>query len=571
MSVEREGSTLSVELHPLNRKIDERSSDAPANGSDDCCVDFDDLVAVTNTAAPTTSTSTNIFHARRLLYISHFFAQWSETSWQFGLASFLAAVTQYESLVLVSTYGFTLGLAVVLTGGRLGRWIDTTPHSRLTTARWLIGMENLSVLLATAFCYVLLSAPQPEGSRPDTTTTANGTPNWLQRHFDSVPHDPVSVVALVAIHILGATAQVMDQGFLVAIERDWVVVLSRSAAQSLTTETRIDDSGGSGDGVERIFSQWLSDTNVAMKQIDLSCKFAAPAVAGLLIPFWASGDDFRLACLAIGATNVASLVAEYYCTARIYQLIPALAVISDGGNAPNPFDDEDDDQTSEEAVGAPFATEKQSKSSKWSAWIPTGLGVYMQQSSALGGLGLAVLYMNSLTFGNGIMTAYLLHKGMKLEAVGALRGLASAIGLVATVAYRISIQWLSLEATGLWSIIYQVVFLGMTVASILRIANVVLALSLLIAGICLSRIGLWVFDIAMTQIQQQEIPGPIRGQVGGVQQSLNAFFNLLGFSIGIFFPNTKDFSIFVLAGFLSVCFAAFLFTFGVYLPRRSRL
>ena len=96
---------------------------------------------VTGAASPATAADAteHIFYARRLLYVSHFFAQWSKTSWQFCLALFLAAVTHFESLILVSWYGMVVGLAVAVTGGRVGQWIDTSPNCRLTVARWLIG------------------------------------------------------------------------------------------------------------------------------------------------------------------------------------------------------------------------------------------------------------------------------------------------------------------------------------------------------------------------------------------------------------------------------------------------
>ena len=44
-------------------------------------------------------------YARKLLYFSHLFDQFSEGTWQFCLVLFLAAFSNYESLVLVSTYG----------------------------------------------------------------------------------------------------------------------------------------------------------------------------------------------------------------------------------------------------------------------------------------------------------------------------------------------------------------------------------------------------------------------------------------------------------------------------------
>ena len=193
----------------------------------------------------------------------------------------------------------------------------------------------------------------------------------------------------------------------------------------------------------------------------------------------------------------------------------------------------------------------------------------MQQASAFGGLGLAMLYTNSLTMGNGIMTTYLLYRGLDLELVGVLRGIASAIGLLGTFVYHCSVKLWSLETTGLWSVSYQFGCLAVALLS-LSIPNDVATLTLLIGCVCLSRIGLWVFDIAVTQLQQQEVPAHIRGQVGGVQSSLNNGFSLVAFLIGILFPNPKDFFIYVSAGVLSVGTAVMLFLFGVFLPRKNQ-
>ena len=54
--------------------------------------------------------------ARHYLYVSHTLNQFSEWSWQFCLVLFLAALTQYESLLFVSTYGVTLnGMVAYMT------------------------------------------------------------------------------------------------------------------------------------------------------------------------------------------------------------------------------------------------------------------------------------------------------------------------------------------------------------------------------------------------------------------------------------------------------------------------
>ena len=76
--------------------------------------------------------------------------------------------------------------------------------------------------------------------------------------------------------------------------------------------------------------------------------------------------------------------------------------------------------------------------------------------------------------------------------------------------------------------------------------------------------------IRPTQIMQDYIPDGIRGIVGGVQQSLNAFFGLVSFAIGVIVPDPDDFYIYVAAGYGSVGLAVLCYTFGIFI-RRDKL
>jgi len=254
----------------------------------------------------------NLIEARNLLYTSHFFAQASEVSWQFCLVLFLSAFTNYESLALVSTYGLMSGLAVCLAGGAAGKYVDTTP--RLHAARVFIWTENCAVLLATLCCYFLLREPQDLSSDPNSPSSS-----WMQNRFYGVEMDFKTILLLLGLHVLGSLANVLDRGFMVAIERDWVVVMSQEAGNiqhenQQTPEVKF--------ATER---DWLSQTNVTMRQIDLSCKVVAPTIAGyIVVAFGEDKTDLRSACIFVGILNVLSLLAEYECTARIYKLVPLL-------------------------------------------------------------------------------------------------------------------------------------------------------------------------------------------------------------------------------------------------------
>lgn len=343
-----------------------------------------------------TSIIDRLNHARRLLYVSHLFSQFSEVSWQFCLILFLAAFTNYSSLILVSTYGLTCGIAVCLTGSKAGRFIDGT--NRLFVARTFIWTENVSVLMATLFCYTLLARAQNVDNDPEAfNAKLDGTAwsNWLQSRMNGVPLDDApSIVMLIGIHILGSLAQILDRGFIVAIERDWIVVMSRVASPSYSV-AQSTNTQHIPDATERA---WLSTTNVAMKQIDLSCKVAAPAVAGFFIGAFSDGNtdphhhggDLSSAALLVGLVNVAALIVEYVCTARIYHLIPDLAIEKTPPHRDSLQRDSKDASTLNTPEGNADVPER-TTSSCGMCKLPDGLQTYLDQPISLGGIGYALL------------------------------------------------------------------------------------------------------------------------------------------------------------------------------------
>jgi iron-regulated transporter 1 len=51
----------------------------------------------------------------------------------------------------------------------------------------------------------------------------------------------------------------------------------------------------------------------------------------------------------------------------------------------------------------------------------------------------------------------------------------------------------------MWSVVFQFICLSMSYASLFVEDNDI-SLAMLIAGVCASRVGLWVFDISVTQV-----------------------------------------------------------------------
>jgi iron-regulated transporter 1 len=508
--------------------------------------------------------------ARHLLYVSHAWNQFSELAWQFCLVMFLAAILNYKSLLLVSTYGIAVQTMVCVGSPILGKWVDHAAQTgdRLTLAHRLILTENICVLLATGCCWYLLQIMNINHGEESsftacTTTTMSITTLWQQQ-------PTISIFLLVGIHFLGALAQVLDKSFLVAVERDWIVIMAHNTRSTITSARHPGD------------DCWLSQTNVTMKQIDLTCQIIAPAITGWLLTYWAAGnyDDNRVssdwssgAILWVGGWNVMALLVEWVCTTRIYRMIPNLSTKlqlqlqddSQEGNA----QEMSETSTLEEQEHHNMLTPHQQPSRCCRLLGFKSLDTYFQQRAvAWGGVGLALLYFNVLTF-SGMMTAYLVSRGMSFGRIGTWRGISSAVGLLGTFCYHWSAKRFRLEFTGLWSIIFEFACLSVTFGSIFIVSNDDLSLTLLIAGVLPSRIGLWVYDIAMTQMMQEVVAPPVRGSVGGTQNSMNAVCELLPYLLGIIFSKPSQFHVFIVGGYVAVAIAMVLYIIGVYIPHRK--
>lgn len=454
----------------------------------------------------------------------------------------------------------------------MGRFLDETSLSRLVIAQRLILLENCAVLGATGFCYVLLQ-----------TLSNDGNHTWE----GGIPTDIPSILLLAGIHILGSMAAILDSGFTVAVERDWIVVMSQCAGSSSSNTahksiaTKIETANHDAK-LHQQQTQWLSDTNVGMRQIDLSCKIVAPAVAGIFVAWFSSsgsdetstdhGYDLRGAALLVGGLNSLSLIVEYVGMEKVYSYIPVLALPSPSSlnisvddladtAVPKATDVDVDPRQSMHKVQEVIQSNHRSW---WIQLLPDAFQVYFdQQPICWAGFSLSLLYLNVvLTFG-GIMTAYLVWLGMGMGTIGSWRGVSSAAGLAGTVVYHLMATRMGLVDVGMMSVTFQFLCLSACYAS-LFMDNISASFIPLIAGVCLSRAGLWVFDITVTQLMQQHIPAPIRGLVGGVQQSLNAFFTLVAYSIGLFISNPKYFHVYASVAYVGVGLSVFFYAHNVY-------
>ena len=142
--------------------------------------------------------------------------------------------------------------------------------------------------------------------------------------------------------------------------------------------------------------------------------------------------------------------------------------------------------------------------------------------------------------------------------------MSAALGLLGTIIYGQSLNFLSLETTSLLSILWffgclTVSFVGLFVGD----GSKSWSSYLLIAGVLLSRIGLYMFDVGVKQIFQRTVDEPVRGEVGGSQTFLNSLSTFSLSMMGLVFSRVDDFWILGSIGYASVGVSTLCYTFVV--------
>ena len=69
------------------------------------------------------------------------------------------------------------------------------------------------------------------------------------------------------------------------------------------------------------------------------------------------------------------------------------------------------------------------------------------------------------------------------------------------------------------------------------------------------------------QLMQEYVAEDVRGLVGGVQQSLNASFNLVPYALGLIISDPEDFHVYVATGYAAVAMAVLAFVVGMIRTR----
>jgi iron-regulated transporter 1 len=342
------------------------------------------------------------------------------------------------TLLYASSYALIRALAATLLSSRVGSYVDQA--NRLVTIRASIVWQRIPVAVSCAVFLLLLNAQ-------DSVLAL-----WVCF--------PVTIV-LACVEKLASIANT------VSIERDWIIVISESTGTS------------------------LRELNSTLRRIDLLCKLVAPVFISLVFSYSTS-----IALLVVMGMSSASSIVEYFAIAAVYRRVPELTktdlYMADTELGVNP------------AVDASQAT-LPGKTVPSKTYFMNALGPWVDYTTSpvfLASFSLSLLYLTVLSTGVQYQT-YMLSAGYSPIAVSLLRVVAVISELAATCVTPFLINRIGPIRTGLWSINWQVIWLATAVTAFVCFDDTPLVAGAgLTAGIVMSRLGLWGFDLSVQSIVQ---------------------------------------------------------------------
>ncbi|TDZ13415.1 Solute carrier family 40 member 2 [Colletotrichum spinosum] len=420
------------------------------------------------------------------LYVSHFLSTWNSRLFEFGAVLFLASIYP-GTLMPMSVYALVRGAAAVVLSPSLGSWIDR--GNRLSVVRVSIVGQRLAVAMS---CGIFLALERLGDLQGDLQNGLFAT-----------------VVGLACVEKL---CSVMN---LVSVERDWVVVITEGNEQA------------------------RQDLNARIRRIDLFCKLVGPLAISLV-----DGASTTMAIWVTLGMTLLSVVTEYLCIDRVYQLVPALAQLrSPPPPPPQQQTSSPDDTATQDDTRCPPNWLK----SKIQAVFPvSAVPFYFSHPALLPSFSLALLYFTVLSF-SGQMITFLLSVGYNSFHIGAARTVSTLFELGATWAAPRLTSKIGPVRAGIWSLSWQMTWLAAGVGWFLSDASSgsgtssAGAVGGLVAGVVLSRVGLWGYDLSAQTIIQGEVDVQHRGAFSTVEASVQSVFELLSYAATVVFSRPEQF------------------------------
>ncbi|XP_053453091.1 solute carrier family 40 member 1 [Nycticebus coucang] len=493
--------------------------------------------------------------------------------WHFAVSVFLVELYG-NSLLLTAVYGLVVAGSVLLLGAIIGDWVDK--NARLKVAQTSLVTQNVSVIL----CGIILMMVFLH--KEELLTMYHG---WI------LTSCYILIITIANIANLASTATA------ITIQRDWIVVVAGDDRGKLAdmnaTIRRIDQ-------LTNILAPMVVGQIMTFGSPVIGCGFISGwNLVSMCVEYFLLWKVYQktpaLAVKAAPKVEESELKQLNLRKDTEPKYLEGTHLMDEKDRNVHELEHEQEPSCASQ-MAEPFRTFRD-------GWVS-----YYNQPVFLAGLGLAFLYMTVLGF-DCITTGYAYTQGLSGSVLSILMGASAITGIMGTVAFTWLRRKCGLVRTGLISGWAQLSCLILCVISVfmpgspldlsvspfedirsrfiqgepiipakipetnltteIHKANVsdpanvipeinpepvpIISVSLLFAGVIAARVGLWSFDLTVTQLLQENVIESERGIINGVQNSMNYLLDLLHFIMVILAPNPEAFGLLVL---ISVSFVA---------------
>ncbi|XP_045416058.1 solute carrier family 40 member 1 isoform X2 [Lemur catta] len=493
--------------------------------------------------------------------------------WHFAVSVFLVELYG-NNLLLTAVYGLVVAGSVLLLGAIIGDWVDK--NARLKVAQTSLVVQNVSVIL----CGIILMMVFLH--KNELLTMYHG---WV------LTSCYILIITIANIANLASTATT------ITIQRDWIVVVAGDDRSKLAdmnaTIRRIDQ-------LTNILAPMAVGQIMTFGSPVIGCGFISGwNLVSMCVEYFLLWKVYqKTPALAVkAALKVEETELKQLNLHKDTEPNPLEGTHLMGEKDSNVHElEHEQEPTCASQMAEPFRTFRD-------GWVS-----YYNQPVFLAGMGLAFLYMTVLGF-DCITTGYAYTQGLSGSVLSILMGASAVTGIMGTVAFTWLHRKCGLVRTGVISGLAQLSCLTLCVISVFMPgspldlsvspfedirsrfiqgesitptkipetaiitemymsngsdpANIIpetgpkpvpiISVSLLFAGVIAARVGLWSFDLTVTQLLQENVIESERGIINGVQNSMNYLLDLLHFIMVILAPNPEAFGLLVL---ISVSFVA---------------
>ncbi|XP_039660709.1 solute carrier family 40 member 1 [Perca fluviatilis] len=137
-----------------------------------------------------------------LIYVSGALSMWGDRMWHFAISVFLIELYG-RNLLLTAVFGLVVAGSVLMLGALIGDWVDRNPRNKVAHASLFI--QNISVTVCSIVLMLVFSYKQRIEQIWD---------GWL------------TVVCYTVVIVLADVANLASTALTIAIQRDWIVVIT---------------------------------------------------------------------------------------------------------------------------------------------------------------------------------------------------------------------------------------------------------------------------------------------------------------------------------------------------------